>query len=82
MTKPRVEADPNEQLKVSVDFLQGLIDSLGLMEKLKGKKIKILINVKGEQTEALVGEKGIIIRSLHELTRTAVQRKKWNKTKT
>ena len=31
--------------------------------------------VKGEQTEALVGEKGNIIRSLHELTRTVIQRK-------
>ena len=35
----------------------------------------MVVNVKGEQTEALVGEKGMIIRSLHELTRTAVQRK-------
>ena len=75
--KPRVEADPNEQLKVSVDFLQGLIDSFGLDGKVEGEveDKNLVVNVKGEQTEALVGEKGIIIRSLHELTRTAVQRK-------
>ena len=75
--KPRVEPDPNEQLKVSVDFLQGLIDSFGLDGKVEGEveDKNLVVNVKGEQTEALVGEKGIIIRSLHELTRTAVQRK-------
>ena len=35
----------------------------------------LVVQVKGEQTEALVGDKGFIIRSLHELTRTVVQRK-------
>ena len=75
--KPRVEADPNEQLKVSIDFLQGLIDSFGLDGKVEGEveEKNLVVNIKGEQTEALVGEKGMIIRSLHELTRTAVQRK-------
>ena len=34
----------------------------------------LLVKVTGEQTEALVGEKGNIIRSLHELTRTVIQR--------
>ena len=75
--KPRVEADPKEQLKVSIDFLQGLIDSFGLDGKVEGEleEKNLVVNIKGEQTEALVGEKGMIIRSLHELTRTAVQRK-------
>ena len=75
--KPKVEADPKEQLKVSIDFLQGLINSFGLEGKVDGEleDKNLVVNVKGEQTEALVGEKGMIIRSLHELTRTAVQRK-------
>ena len=75
--KPRVEADPKEQLKVAIDFLQGLIDSFGLEGKVEGEleEKNLVVTVKGEQTEALVGEKGIIIRSLHELTRTAIQRK-------
>ena len=75
--KPRVEADPKEQLKVSIDFLQGLIESFGLDGKVEGEleEKNLVVNIKGEQTEALVGEKGMIIRSLHELTRTAVQRK-------
>ena len=75
--KPRVEGDPKEQLKVSIDFLQGLIDSFGLDGKVEGEleEKNLVVNIKGEQTEALVGEKGMIIRSLHELTRTAVQRK-------
>ena len=75
--KPKVEADPKEQLKVSIDFLQGLINSFGLEGKVDGEleDKNLVVNVKGEQTEALVGEKGMIIRSLHELTRTSVQRK-------
>ena len=75
--KPKVEADPKEQLKVSIDFLQGLINSFGLEGKVDGEleDKNLVVNVKGEQTEALVGEKGMIIRSLHELTRTVVQRK-------
>ena len=75
--KPRVEADPKEQLKVSIDFLEGLINSFGLEGKVEGslEDKNLIVNIKGEQTEALVGEKGIIIRSLHELTRTTIQRK-------
>ena len=75
--KPRVEADKNEQLKVSVNFLEGLVKSFGLDGKVEGalEDENLVVNVTGEQTEALVGEKGFIIRSLHELTRTVVQRK-------
>ena len=75
--KPRVEADKDEQLKVSVNFLEGLVKSFGLDGKVEGalEDENLVVNVTGEQTEALVGEKGFIIRSLHELTRTVVQRK-------
>ena len=75
--KPRVEADKNEQLKVSTEFLDGLIKSFGLEGSVEGEieDENLVVKVKGEQTEALVGDKGFIIRSLHELTRTVVQRK-------
>jgi len=75
--KPRVEADPKEQLKVSISFLEGLIKSFGLEGSVNGEAEdrNLIVRVSGEQTEALVGEKGNIIRSLHELTRTVVQRK-------
>ena len=75
--KPRVEADKNEQLKISTEFLDGLIKSFGLDGSVEGEieDENLVIKVKGEQTEALVGDKGFIIRSLHELTRTVVQRK-------
>ena len=75
--KPRVEADPKEQLEVSIKFLEGLIKSFGLEGNVTGEldEQNLLVAVKGEQTEALVGEKDNIIRSLHELTRTVIQRK-------
>jgi len=75
--KPRVEADRDEQLKVSIKFLEGLVKSFGLDGKVEGalEDENLVVKVTGEQTEALVGEKGFIIRSLHELTRTVVQRK-------
>ena len=75
--KPRVEADKNEQLKVSTEFLDGLVKSFGLDGSVEGEieDENLVVKVKGEQTEALVGDKGFIIRSLHELTRTVVQRK-------
>jgi len=75
--KPRVEADKDEQLKVSIEFLEGLVKSFGLEGGVEGQleEENLVVKVTGEQTEALVGEKGFIIRSLHELTRTVVQRK-------
>ncbi|MGA1479057.1 MAG: RNA-binding cell elongation regulator Jag/EloR [Candidatus Actinomarina sp.] len=75
--KPRVEADKDEQLKVSIEFLKGLVKSFGLEGGVEGQleDENLVVKVTGEQTEALVGEKGLIIRSLHELTRTVVQRK-------
>jgi|TARA_B100001750_G_scaffold223479_1_gene213760 spoIIIJ-associated protein len=71
------EADPEEQLKVSIDFLEGLLNVFGLEGKVEGKTEdkNLIVAVKGEQTEALVGDKGFILRSLHELTRTVIQRK-------
>ena len=71
------EADPAEQLTVSTNFLKGLLNEFGLEGEVSGnvEEKNLIIEIKGEQTEALVGEKGFIIRSIHELTRTVVQRK-------
>ncbi len=75
--KPKIEADPKEQLDVSINFLEGMIKSFGLEGVVKGnvEEENLVVSVSGEQTEALVGEKGSIIRALHELTRTVIQRK-------
>jgi predicted RNA-binding protein Jag len=61
--QPRVEADKNEQLKVSTEFLDGLIKSFGLDGSVEGEieDENLVVKVKGEQTEALVGDKGFII---------------------
>ena len=71
------EADPTEQLNISIDFLKGLLNEFGLEGEVLGRveERNLIVDVKGEQTEALVGEKGFIIRSVHELTRTVIQRK-------
>ena len=75
--KPKTEVDPKKQLDVSINFLEGMIRSFGLEGTVKGsiEEDNLVVSVSGEQTEALVGEKGSIIRALHELTRTAIQRK-------
>ena len=71
------EANPKEQLEISIGFLKGLLSSFGLEGEVSGsaEEKNLVVEVKGEQTEALVGEKGFIIRSVHELTRTVIQRK-------
>ncbi len=75
--KPKIEVDPKEQLDVAINFLEGILKSFGLKGTVKGiiDEESLVVSVSGEQTEALVGEKGNIIRALHELTRTTIQRK-------
>ena len=71
------EPNPKEQLKISIAFLEGLLKEFDLEGKVTGSidDRNLIVEVKGEQTEALVGDKGFIIRSIHELTRTVIQRK-------
>ena len=47
--KPRVEADPKEQLEVSISFLEGLIKSFGLEGSVKGEveDRNLLVTVSG-----------------------------------
>ena len=60
-----------------MNFLEGLVKSFGLEGSVEGliEDENLVVKITGQQTEALVGDKGFIIRSLHELTRTVVQRK-------
>lgn len=70
--------EPDQQdVKIVKKFLEGLLDQFGLEGKveveIKGKII--LANVTGEQTEALIGPKASVLQSVHELTKTVLQRK-------
>lgn len=66
-----------EQAEVAKQFLEGLIAAFGLEGEVATRiEDDILwIDVRGGQTEALVGPKGAVLQSVHELTRTVVQRK-------
>jgi spoIIIJ-associated protein len=77
-SKDRPEQAPiEEQAKVAAGFITGLLDAFGL-EGTVETRIEddvLYIDVEGTQTEALVGPKGSVMQSVHELTRTVVQRK-------
>lgn len=75
--KVEVEADRTEQAEMVRDFLRGLLDAFGLEGEVTCtvEDDIILANVDGEQTEALVGNKGAILQAILELSRTIVQRK-------
>lgn len=71
------QAPIEEQAKVAAGFITGLLDAFGL-EGAVETRIEddvLYIDVEGAQTEALVGPKGSVMQSVHELTRTVVQRK-------
>lgn len=74
----RPEPAPIEdQAKVAVDFLTGLLDAFGLEGSVESRieEEVLYLDITGEQTEALVGSKGSVMFSVLELTRTVVQRK-------
>jgi spoIIIJ-associated protein len=71
------QAPIEEQAKVAAGFITGLLEAFGL-EGTVETRIEddvLYIDVEGAQTEALVGTKGSVMQSVHELTRTVVQRK-------
>lgn len=71
------QAPIEEQAKVAAGFISGLLEAFGL-EGTVETRIEddvLYIEVEGSQTEALVGPKGSVMQSVHELTRTVVQRK-------
>ena len=76
--RERPEPAPiEEQAEVATAFLDGLLDAFGLEGKIESRiEDEVLyLDVVGEQTEALVGQKGAAMYSVLELTRTTVQRK-------
>lgn len=71
------EASIEEQAKVAEDFVKGLLGAFGL-EGHVATTIDddiLKVDVTGDQTEALVGRKGVIMHAVLEVTRTVVQRK-------
>ena len=71
------EKDINEQAEVVREFLVGLLDAFGLEGEVNVSVDGsfILADIDGEQTEALIGANAGILQSIHELTKTVVQRR-------
>ncbi len=73
----REEIPPAEQAAEIEKFLSGLLEAFGLEGQVATTVDDDIIQVEvvGEQTEALVGQKGVILQSVLELCRTIVQRR-------
>jgi spoIIIJ-associated protein len=65
-----------EQAEIVREFLAGLVDAFGLEGEVKTRVEGDIIyaEVTGDQTEALVGPKGVILDAVMELCRTMVHR--------
>ena len=70
------KASIEEQATVAVEFLEGLIGAFGLDGEVTSRidDDVLYLDVDGD-TEALVGNRGVILHSVLELTRTVIQRK-------
>lgn len=68
--------DVSSQEPLVRDFLQGLLGSLGLEGNVETRVEDdvIVADVVGDQTEALVGQRGSVMEAVHELTKTVLQR--------
>ena len=66
-----------EQAGVVREFLEGLLSAFGLEGSVETRVEDDIIyaDVVGSETEALVGSRGVILQSIHELAKTVVQRK-------
>ena len=66
-----------EQASVVAEFLEGLLSAFGLEGTVETRVDDDIIyaDVVGSETEALVGSRGVILQSIHELAKTVVQRK-------
>ena len=75
VTAPDVSIE--DQGGMAKDFLEGLLEAFGLEGEvvMRVEDEILFLDVTGDQTEALVGPKGSILQSIHELTRTVIQRK-------
>ena len=75
--KPDEKADIEEQAQVAREFAEGLLEAFGLDGTVETRVEEdiLFVDINGEQTEALVGRKGVVVQAIHELTRTVIQRK-------
>lgn len=75
--KERTVGDIDEQAAVVGEFLEGLLEAMGLDGQVatRVEDEVIYAEVTGGQTEALVGPKGKIMQSVQELARTVIQRR-------
>lgn len=66
-----------EQASVVGEFLEGLLNAFGLEGNVETRVEEDIIyaDITGNETEALVGSRGVILQSIHELAKTVVQRK-------
>jgi len=76
---PGEEPTIEEQATIAAEFLRGLLKAFGLegdvATTIDEEEELLKIEVTGDQTEALVGRKGVVMQSVLEITRTVVQRK-------
>lgn len=73
----RPSTSPEEREEIIADFLRGVVEAFGLEGTVETRTDDdvLYVDVVGDQTEALVGQKGAVMQALHELARTVVQRK-------
>ena len=76
MQNARPEISIDQQAEVVRTFLIGLLEAFGLEGSVEvtTEEEFVLAEVKGEQTEALVGPRGATLEAIHEVTRTLLQR--------
>lgn len=74
--KEKIVVNRDEQADVVRDFLNGLLKAFGLEGDVQVavEDDAVVAQVFGDQTEALVGERAVILQAVLELTRTVVQR--------
>lgn len=77
MSERPEQAPIEEQATIAAGFITGLLEAFGLEGTVETRidDDVLYIDVQGTETEALVGAKGTVMQSVHELTRTVVQRK-------
>jgi spoIIIJ-associated protein len=65
-----------EQVPVVEEFLTGLVGAFGLdgTVEVRAEDDVIIAEIKGQQTEAMVGPRGSVIEAIHELTKTVLHR--------
>lgn len=76
-SKEQREVSVDEQVPLVRSFLEGLVAAFGLEGEVtaRAEEDVILAEIKGPQTEAMVGPRGSVIEAVHELTKTVLQRK-------